>query len=441
MPKLDRFGALPLTPYAGNVDILKLDSESTKYVIYESAASYPAAIIALQNGSNTEDHFNSIAAIAPTIGTVGVYYLSKTELRSLAFLFVEGKLVDESDLIPEYVRHQIDSTGPWDLISSLPHRKIDGVSLVAISVVHDVYGHWLLDILPRIWMAKLLTENLDAINIIIPHGTPQFAITILRDFFGINKSVYHSFAEENLQIEHALIPSLLHNNHYFHPAMNDFVAYLLNHPLVTEARKQSKHNSKLIYVTRQGFRQTSRSYARTIANEDEVFQLMDELGVQIVSPESMKWQDQILLFAGARVIIGESGSGLHNTLFSTAGTAVVCLNPVNQVQSSIAGLRRHTLINQCSPTEKTNSTLLYRVEIERLRMAALAAIHATGETFDRPTRMKKSASNQRRDYNPEGTALRLPSSDTDSSWIHKILTSARQTAMLAKRSIKALFKE
>lgn len=439
MPKIDRFGELPTTRTDRRIDSAGIADGSAKLVLYDLAASRAPDVIAVPCGPDAEGHFNSLATISPGISSVGVYSLRACELRNLAFLFMDGKLVDEPDLIPEYVRHSLDTSSYWDVTSDLPVRTIDGVSLVTVSVVHGVYGHWILDILPRVWLAKLLLEDISKLNFIVPHGTPAFAIRILKEFFGIAQMVTHDFVGERLRLEHALVPSLLHNDHYFHPAMNDFVAYLLAHPLVVEARGARAREQKLIYVTRQGFRNTSQSYARTIVNENDVLALMDELGFQVVSPETMCWQDQIVLFAGARVIVGEAGSGLHNTLFSGASAAVVCLNPMNQVQSSIDGLRGHTVIFQCSPAEDINATTSYRVDINRLREAALAAMRSTGETFHPPP-IEPAAPESLRERRPEDSTPSFRRSLRPSTRLAGMIAWARDTGRMMERALAALFR-
>lgn len=378
MLKPIRFEKIPIVQCSKAADNNRSLDLPYKFAVYDKAETKPANIITIPGGPAAENTFASLATVAPIVSEIGVYSFQNFELRGLAFIFKDGKLVDEPDLIPSYVRHDVDRGHQPHLNSALPVRTVEGRSIVAVSNAYQIYGHWLLDILPRIWLAEKFFDGSSRANLIIPHETPDFALTIIKDFFGIHSYIEHDLNRENLVLDQTFVPSLLHNDHYFHPAMNDFIEYLQKHPLTTQSSAPKGKNSDFIYITRKNYRSSSASYARSIINEEEVFDLMANLGFQIVSPEEMLWQDQINLFSNAKIIIGEDGSALHNAIFSGRKTAVVCLNPANQVQISIAALRSQFIITQCSPKEDSPVGSMYRVDIDRLREAAMTAISATG---------------------------------------------------------------
>lgn len=64
---------------------------------------------------------------------------------------------------------------------------------------------------------------------------------------------------------------------------------------------------------------------RPLVNADEVERAAEKLGLRVVFPESLRFSRQIALFARADFIVGPSGSGMLNTLFSPAGTKVLDL--------------------------------------------------------------------------------------------------------------------
>jgi capsular polysaccharide biosynthesis protein len=303
--------------------------------------------------------------------------MRECEVRGLAFAYLDGKLIDEPDLIPAYVRHDVDRGQQPQLNANLPVRKIEGISVAFISNAYRVYGHWLLDILPRLWIAIELYGVDKSQNFIIPNGTPSFAIDLMQRYFGIPTSVNFDLDRENLLLELAVIPSLPHNDHFFHPAMCEFVGWLLEHPLVVAATQARTNSPELIYVTRKNFRDVSTSYARSIANEDQLIELVETMGFTVLSPEELAWHDQISLFSQARVIAGEDGSGLHNAIFSPAETTVICLNPANQVQVSIAALRGQQITVLCSP-ESDGPETERTIDLTRLCLALEAAKKSAG---------------------------------------------------------------
>ena len=78
-------------------------------------------------------------------------------------------------------------------------------------------------------------------------------------------------------------------------------------------------------------------------NREEIEMVAQQYGFTIVRPEEFPITDQIKLFRNARIVVGEYGSGLNNTIFSKEGTLVLALNWINLVQQGIAVSCRHKL--------------------------------------------------------------------------------------------------
>jgi capsular polysaccharide biosynthesis protein len=98
--------------------------------------------------------------------------------------------------------------------------------------------------------------------------------------------------------------------------------------------------------------------------------LVQERGFEIVCPEELSWPDQIALFARAKILIGESGSALHNAIFCDSNTVVLCIRPANQVQASIAGVRRQQLLFFYPEEEhETEAGVEFAVDVPRFARA------------------------------------------------------------------------
>jgi O-antigen biosynthesis protein WbqL len=78
-------------------------------------------------------------------------------------------------------------------------------------------------------------------------------------------------------------------------------------------------------------------------NEAQIEGIAEELGLTLLRPETIPWEEQARIFSRARVVAGEFGSGLHNALLSPEGCQVVSLNWLVEVQSRIGNFRRHDL--------------------------------------------------------------------------------------------------
>lgn len=68
------------------------------------------------------------------------------------------------------------------------------------------------------------------------------------------------------------------------------------------------------------------SARRRVTNRKEVLAFFQEAGFEIVVPEALSLSQQMSLFAGASVIVGQSGAGLANMLFAPAGTRILVLS-------------------------------------------------------------------------------------------------------------------
>ena len=66
--------------------------------------------------------------------------------------------------------------------------------------------------------------------------------------------------------------------------------------------------------------------------------MMESRGFTVLQPETLTVTEQIRRFRSADVVIGEQGSGLHNTAFSARGVRVLCLHSERAQYFAQAGL-------------------------------------------------------------------------------------------------------
>src|SRR5438876_7035256 len=55
---------------------------------------------------------------------------------------------------------------------------------------------------------------------------------------------------------------------------------------------------------------------RLLLNHEAVLKAVSDAGLTALMPEQLPWPEQLAMFSKARIVAGEFGSGLHNTLFS-----------------------------------------------------------------------------------------------------------------------------
>jgi capsular polysaccharide biosynthesis protein len=131
----------------------------------------------------------------------------------------------------------------------------------------------------------------------------------------------------------------------FHPAAGEaFDRVVRAHAAL--GRGPSGSPTRRIYIERPPPAESGAKRQLTNANEARSF--FQGRGFEPVRPELLPFADQIRLFAGARMVAGEAGSGLHGTVFSEPGITAIELRPpsfASRGQLAIAALRRQGLIS------------------------------------------------------------------------------------------------
>ena len=289
-----------------------------------------------------------------------------------AYAYAPGVL---PEYVAHYVRNDIDSQH-WQ-----PHEGSRARHLpVGISILHNnlVFGHWLLEIFPKLLMLRSLAPELGAAPIILPSTAPAYVhktvAAVLKDW---PVYVYDRFAE-HVNVDLLIAPEMFHRGYHFHPrfeaAVEDHIGWG-RASLGARAREAVGIKSRKLFVSRRDVNSSFRSLANTPALEA----VAAELGFTIVRPETMSWRRQVEMFSHAECIVGEFGSGMHNALFAPRGARVVCLNWIVDVQSRIANFRKQS-VGYVLPTgdelarfKLDRSFVSYEVDPERCRAAILEA--------------------------------------------------------------------
>ncbi len=79
---------------------------------------------------------------------------------------------------------------------------------------------------------------------------------------------------------------------------------------------------------------------RVLENETELVDALTKQGFREITPEVLSLHDRIAAFAGARLIVGPTGSGLFNTVFASAGARVLEIEPLPRWRAMHGALYR-----------------------------------------------------------------------------------------------------
>ncbi len=248
-------------------------------------------------------------------------------VRNGAYLYAAGAY-------PSYVKTYLDENiapQTWAFETGWFKRKTLHLEC-AFALVHFnlMWGHWLTEVFPKLFVIRALAERGVRAPILIPSNVPVFVAEVIEDVLPGQKVIVYDPGTHKVAVRRLLLPSMLQREYVFHPWFGEALdAY-------AQTRTPSPDRSR-VFVSRAAMR-TAYAY-REMSNEPEIEAIAEEAGFQIIRPEFLPWREQVGVFAGAHVIAGEFGSGLHNALVSPRGAKVVALNWIGEIQSRIANFR------------------------------------------------------------------------------------------------------
>lgn len=267
-----------------------------------------------------------------------VFIYSADEVK----LFGHGLIVDSDEnrifdhrAIPEVGRlgHGfnkeilIEKDRSFEFKSRLAKKNLDEEVDYAIlsQAGQGVYGHWLVDILPR--LALMESCGFDG-RYILHEPIPRFGWDLI-DEFGVKKNRFISFDPRNqfISIRKAWIPGSVRSGNSF--SRVSLFAF-------QRARKYSVNHSlqKKIYVSRANFRGKNQIIENRFLLED----LAVKNDFEIIHPEKKSISEQIQIFSSAEFVAGEYGSAMHNSIFSPSSCKVLIFQSSEHPHFMQAGL-------------------------------------------------------------------------------------------------------
>jgi capsular polysaccharide biosynthesis protein len=253
-------------------------------------------------------------------------------------VFGKGLLV-RGDALIELDRYKFHELGRFDYPFNASYLQVEDTTVriappARVRVVDEpcillsqggeaVWGHWLLDIWPRLVMA--LRAPMRARFILDADAAPWVAPMLGLAKIGPERIVWQAKGEETLLVRDLSVPSF--------PRWRSAISSWANlawglFPAEPEVFPQR------LYVSR-----TRTGEGSSLVNHAEIEAMAERRGYTVVHPETLALGRQVALFAGATHVIGEAGSALHNTVFSPAGTRVgVMLSPVGVIRILQAGI-------------------------------------------------------------------------------------------------------
>lgn len=253
-------------------------------------------------------------------------------------IFGKGLLVRDDALI-ELDRYRFHELGRPDYPFNAGFLQLDGANAriappARVRVVDEpcillsqggeaVWGHWLLDLWPRLIMA--LGAPLRVRIVLDADAAPWVEGMLRLAGIGPDRILWQDKGRETLLARDVYVPGFLRWRSAVSPSAN------LAWNLFPAAPGTGPER---LYVSR-----ARTASGSSLTNDAAIEALAVRRGYTVVHPEALALDRQVALFAGATHVIGEAGSALHNTVFSPAGTRVgVMLSPVGFIRILQAGI-------------------------------------------------------------------------------------------------------
>jgi capsular polysaccharide biosynthesis protein len=218
-----------------------------------------------------------------------------------------------------------------------PPRDVPGPLAVIYGPAQETWGHWLVDFLPRLWVLREAGFALAELHFLLPQDLPPFARELLQ-LCGITDAqvVTYDHWRELIHTDLLLMPTGLRTANRLAPCFAGATAFWTGQVRENLGLKvDGGGEGAALYLSRDASPQGRKLQNRTI-----VAAVMAENSLRTVCPETLSVAEQVALFSGAGLIVGEYGSGLHNSVFSPASTAVIALRGTSRhpdfVQTGIA---------------------------------------------------------------------------------------------------------
>ncbi|MEI3855662.1 MULTISPECIES: glycosyltransferase family 61 protein [unclassified Ensifer] len=226
----------------------------------------------------------------------------------------------------------------------------------------DNYGHWLIELVPKLEIAKSICR-IDGVAIPMLEG-PMHAV--MRDSLRLANREQHIPVFQLHRQQVGFFKELI------------LVSGLTNHgvfmsPLAVEAIERIStqvpgRGSRRVYVSRQG---TPRNLVGADAIEGE----LERRGFAIVNPGLMTFEQQIAAFKDAEIVAGVMGAGMTNIVFARRGAKILNITPAAMPDTFFYFLSVHKKHEYCElrgPNVQSHGSwdVPFSVSLERLLSAA-----------------------------------------------------------------------
>ena len=208
--------------------------------------------------------------------------------------------------------------------------KIAGPAYSLLSAASHQYGHWLMDLLPRLRHARVHPE-FDQASLLVDADLPTSQVEALAFVLGGQANLVRVPADTEVQVERLICvgPDVFFP-YQCRDGVSNSVHMAPTHPAALQfmhARAHAALDSRPVGApTRRLFVRRNASVRRLENQEALIEGLTRRWGFEVIQPEAMSFVAQMQAFSEAQLVVGPMGSGMSNAFACARGAAVITLS-------------------------------------------------------------------------------------------------------------------
>ena len=201
----------------------------------------------------------------------------------------------------------------------------------------QIYGHWLVDYIPRLHLIGLAKRPSNAP--LIFNQLPNWSLLFIEKVLPSSQEVIEDNSKL-ISIKQCVVPCYTKIGHSFlsdisKSAWTSLRKFFEISNKIISTTKDEENLPKKLFISRE---EVSTSDNRKIHNIEKIQRISEENGYKTIHPEKLSLFEQAKLFNHAEFIIGEDGSALHSIIFSRKKIRLIVLMSPNRMNLWHAGI-------------------------------------------------------------------------------------------------------
>lgn len=323
-------------------DILKLDSKKIKWGEFVFDISVEPNVIHCENNGASPFTELKNKVLLEKFATFYVIELEKcTYLNTYGYdTFIQNNCIieplsirrDKRDFLGDFTK-----THPALTIFKYPEKKILKGNVLNLCTMgaENNYGHWTMDLMPKIGYLTKLGFTFDDFEYILINKHPWSFQKEMLSLIGLPKEkIIETSVGDCYYSEKMIVPSHDTFSMYGHSFLRNRFLDILNKSSL------DKNTPKRIYISRKNAKWSK------VTNENEIDKVLNKYSFEQIAFENYSVLEQINFMNNADFVIGVQGSGLINTIYQKFGSKIIEICNKNNIVLTYSIFGRYNSLNQ-----------------------------------------------------------------------------------------------